>query len=306
VFVTPPSWSHASGGRHVWARARTRARGAALIALAVLAASGCTTSARVRQTAATAIPTSATPSASASAIPSPTATRLPGTTQPGSPPPVVTHGPRTGNEVALTFDADMTPSMLAKLANGRAHSYANLKVIDILERQSIPATFFLTGMWVQRYPEVTQRLAGNPRFELANHTYDHRAYTSNCYSLGEVPRAEMAAEVSRTFDIIEPYGGRQTRYFRFPGGCYNAAALASLSSLGITVIQWDVVSGDPMATAWQPIVRAVLNHVQPGSIVVLHITEDNAPMTDEALPYILDGLRQKHLRPVTLSELLRQ
>jgi peptidoglycan/xylan/chitin deacetylase (PgdA/CDA1 family) len=114
----------------------------------------------------------------------------------------------------------------------------------------------------------------------------------------------MTDDVARTFAVIEPFGGRQTRYFRFPGGCYDDAALRALAPLGVTVIQWDVVSGDPFATAWQPIVHAVLSQVRPGSIVVMHITEANAQFTDEALPPILDGLAARGLQPVTLSELL--
>ena len=218
--------------------------------------------------------------------------------------PVVNNGPRTANVVALTFDADMTTGMLAKLANGQAKSYANLKVLEILEQQQVAATFFLTGMWVERYPDVTRRLAANPAFELANHTWSHRAYTANCYTLPTLPAGEMAAEITRTFDVIRPYGGHQTHYFRFPGLCYNAAALAAIASTHVTVIQGDVVSSDPNATSAAPIVRNVLTKVQPGSIVVMHITEDNARMTDEALPDILAGLRQKGLRPVRLSELL--
>jgi peptidoglycan-N-acetylglucosamine deacetylase len=72
----------------------------------------------------------------------------------------------------------------------------------------------------------------------------------------------------------------------------------------VTVIQWDVVSGDPFATAAAPIVHAVLSQVKPGSIVVMHVTEGNAQFTDEALPPILDGLRAKGLEPVTVSQLL--
>lgn len=237
----------------------------------------------------------------------PEATRSPGTTPDGtvSPTPaVVSHGARTGSMVALTFDADMTVEMLAKLADGQASSYANLKVIELLEQQAIPATFFLTGLWVQHYPQVTQRLADNPLFELANHTWSHRAFTPDCYHLAQVPPAEMASELRRTFDIIKPYGGNQTRYFRFPGLCYDTAALVAIAPVGVTVVQADVISGDPQATAWEPIVNAVLSKVAPGSIVVLHVTEDNARMTDEALPPILDGLRAKGLRPVRLSQLL--
>ena len=219
-------------------------------------------------------------------------------------PPVVNNGERTGNRVALTFDADMTTAMVAKLANGQAHSYANLKVLEILEQQGIPATFFLTGMWVEQYPDVARRLAANPAFELANHTYSHRAYTPNCYTLPQLPAAEMAVEITHTFELIRPYGGRQTNYFRFPGLCNSAAALVAIAPTHVTVIQGDVVSADPNATAAQPIVRNVLTKVQPGSIVVMHITEDNARWTDEALPDILNGLRERGLRPVCLSELL--
>ncbi|MEH1125103.1 polysaccharide deacetylase family protein [Micromonospora sp. CPCC 206061] len=228
----------------------------------------------------------------------------PGATRAGTRPPVVDHGPRTANRVALTFDADMTDAMLYSLRTGRAKSYANLRIIDLLEKHEIPATFFLTGKWVERYPEVTRRLAANPRFELANHTYGHQAFTADCYGLPRVPRKEMTADVARTFDIIAPYGGRQTRYFRFPGLCHDGAALAALAPLGVTVVDGDVVSGDPFAKRYQPIVRAVLSTVRPGSVVILHVTEENAAMTDEALPHILAGLRERGLTPARLSDVL--
>lgn len=256
--------------------------------------------------------TTAAPSPTATAGPLPAATGLesppaagvPGATPVGARPPVVDHGPRTGNRVALTFDADMTDGMLQNLRTGRVKSYANLRIVDLLEREQIPATFFLTGKWVQRYPEVTRRLAGNPRFELANHTYGHEAFTGDCYDLPRVRATGMTDNVARTFRAIEPYGGRQTRYFRFPGLCHDAAALDALAPLGLTVVDGDVVSGDPFATAWEPLVRAVLDNVRPGSVVIMHVTEANARMTDEALPHILAGLRERGLVPATLSEVL--
>ncbi|MFV2018046.1 polysaccharide deacetylase family protein [Micromonospora sp. LOL_023] len=242
-----------------------------------------------------------------SARPAPTATGpadRPGATRPGTRPPVVDHGPRGGNLVALTFDADMTEAMRYSLRSGDVRSYANLAIVEMLEREQVPATFFLTGMWVEEHPDLTRRLAGNPRFELANHTYGHAAFTSDCYGLPQLPANAMAADVAKTFDVIEPYGGRQTRYFRFPGLCHDGTALAALAPIGLTVVDGDVISGDPFATAWQPIVEAVLSQVRAGSVVVLHVTEANAAMTDEALPYILAGLRERGLTPATLSEVL--
>ncbi len=274
---------------------------AVAIALALVVA-GCTKPATAQPPAEPAPAEPASPSASASA--EPTTKELPGATRAGLRPPVVTNGPRTANKVALTFDADMTDAMLYNLASGRVKSYANIKVLDILESRQVPATFFLTGEWAERYPDVAHRIATDPRFEIGNHTYKHQAYTANCYQLPRIPPNLRTEDVAHTFRLIEPLGGRQTRYFRFPGGCYDEAALRALGPLGVMVIQWDVVSGDPFATAAAPIVHAVLSQVKPGSIVVMHITEGNAQFTDEALPPILDGIRAKGLQPVTVSELL--
>ncbi|PZG13678.1 polysaccharide deacetylase [Micromonospora craterilacus] len=244
------------------------------------------------------------PEPSPTGIRTPEADVLPGATRPGTRPPVLDHGPRSGNKVALTFDADMTDAMRYQLRSGSVRSYANLKIIDLLERDEVPATFFLTGKWVEQYPQVTRRLAANPRFELANHTYGHLAFTPDCYGLPRIARREMTADVARTFDVVGAYGGRQTRYFRFPGLCHDRTALTELAPLGLTVVDGDVVSGDPFATSWRPIVRAVLDNVRPGSVVVLHVTEANAPMTDEALPHILAGLADRGLEPALLSEVL--
>ena len=70
---------------------------------------------------------------------------IPGATPSGVRAPVVDHGPRAGDRVALTFDADMTDGMLQNLRAGRVKSYANLRILDLLEREQVPATFFLTA-----------------------------------------------------------------------------------------------------------------------------------------------------------------
>jgi peptidoglycan/xylan/chitin deacetylase (PgdA/CDA1 family) len=272
------------------------------VVLVSLMLSGCAAApAPVRRIARSSMTTAAPPKRKPTRTPAPT--NPPGFTLLDTP-PVVNNGPRTGNSVALTFDADMTPGMAARLESTPGVSYANREVLSILERGNVAATFFITGMWAEQYPDVMRRIASDPDFEIGNHTWTHGAYTPNCYTLVQIPQAKMASEITRTFDIIRPYGGHQTNYFRFPGLCYDAAALVAIAPTHVTVIQGDVVSGDPGATSAAPIVRAVLSKVKPGSIVVLHITEDNAPFTDEALPQILDGLTKKGLVPVRLSTLL--
>ena len=73
----------------------------------------------------------------------------------------------------------------------------------------------------------------------------------------------------------------------------------------MTVVQYDVASGDAFGTSVKAIVANVLEHTQNGSIVVMHLTGGNtAPLTAEALPGVVNGLRGRGFRLVKLSELL--
>src|SRR5205807_8175113 len=96
-----------------------------------------------------------------------------------------------------------------------------------------------------------------------------------------------------------------TPYFRFPGGCYDQAALEAIAPAGVVVIQYDVVSGDAFGRSVTAIVHRVLTSVGNGSIVVMHLTGGNtAPLTDSALPGVVEGLRARGFTLVKLSELL--
>ncbi len=245
-------------------------------------------------------PVAAERSPKAKPSPSEAAVSVAGATTVGHNPPVVSHGSRERQVVALTFDADMTEVML----KNTSASFVNVKILDMLQERQIPATFFITGLWAKRYPEHTRRIAAENRFEIANHTYKHSAYTPNCYSLPQLPRTELTSDAAKTFEVLSEFGGNQTRYFRFPGLCHDTAALTALAPLGVTVVDGDVISGDPFATASRPIVDAVLSQVKAGSIIILHVTEANAQYTDEALGPILEGLAKKGLTPVKLSDLL--
>jgi peptidoglycan/xylan/chitin deacetylase (PgdA/CDA1 family) len=218
-------------------------------------------------------------------------------------PLVISHGPG-GHRIALTFDSNMTDAMLRRLDTHRVASYANTAVVDELQARHVPATFFLSGLWVQRYPELTRRIAADPLFELASHSYAHRGFTASCYRLDPLPVARMAADVQRSFAVLAPFGGRQTRYFRFPGGCYDRAALRAIAGTHATVIQYDDVGGDPFNDDPAGISSAVLRQAHDGAIVVLHITQDNAPRTADALPTVIDTLQARGYRLVTLSDLL--
>jgi peptidoglycan-N-acetylglucosamine deacetylase len=217
---------------------------------------------------------------------------------------VISRVDTTKKQIAITFDSNMTDDMLAKLDKGTVETYANTEVVDILEREQVPATFFLAAKWVQRYPELTKRLVSSPLWEVGSHSYQHKGFTPKCYTLSVLPPSQMAEDVTKSFDTLRPFGGNQVPYFRFPGLCVDDAAMAAIAPTNVTVIHGDVASGDAFGTNAQAITDQVLRLAKSGSIVVMHITKANAPKTQDALPGIIKGLRNKGYELVKVSQLL--
>ncbi|WP_093899292.1 polysaccharide deacetylase family protein [Streptomyces sp. Ncost-T10-10d] len=251
------------------------------------------------------------PSQTASAPPlvsaPPAATEQPPTMTPGPGglTPVFTRGAETaGKVVALTFDADMTADEGPRAAAGE--HFDNPALIALLRRLKVPATVFMTGRWADEYPTQARSIGADPLFEIANHSYSHYAFKSPCYGLPTVAKGEMRGDVERAFAAFRKAGVRNVvPYFRFPGGCYDDAALRALAPEKVTAVQWDVVSGDAFATDADAVAQQVLNGVKPGSVVVMHCTRSAAPVTDEAVRQVVPELRRRGYRFVKVSDLMR-
>ncbi|CAL9417094.1 polysaccharide deacetylase family protein [Streptomyces sp. enrichment culture] len=223
---------------------------------------------------------------------------------PGGLTPVFEHGPRTrGKTVAFTFDADMTADQGPRAAAGER--FDNPGLIRALRELKVPATVFMTGSWAEQYPAEARDLGRDPRFEVANHSWSHYAFTADCYGLPTVDAGRMRADVERAYASLRAAGvPHPMPYFRFPGGCYDQRALRALSGLGVTAVQWDVVSGDAFATDADAVARQVLDGVRPGSVVVLHCTRSAAPTTEQVVRTVVPELRGRGYRFVKVSELI--
>ncbi|MEU4105950.1 polysaccharide deacetylase family protein [Streptomyces tanashiensis] len=251
---------------------------------------------------------SASPRASAAApgpkparVPAAPPTMAPG---PGGLTPVYTRRAKgTEKVVALTFDADMTADQGPRAARGE--HFDNPELIATLRRLKVDATVFMTGRWAEEYPDQARSIGGDPRFEIANHSYSHYAFASPCYGLPTVAGPDMASDVQRAFDAFRDAGAvNVVPYFRFPGGCYDDAALRALAPAGVTAVQWDVVSGDAFAKDADAVAEQVLDGVKPGSLVVMHCTRSAAPVTERAIRRIVPELRARGYRFVKVSELM--
>ncbi len=218
--------------------------------------------------------------------------------------PVFKNGPRVGGKtVALTFDADMTADEGPRAAKGE--HFDNPQLISTLRTLKVPATVFMTGRWADEYPAEARAIGRDPQFEIANHSYSHYAFTGDCYGLPTVAPDRMKADVERAYTAFKKAGVPNAMpYFRFPGGCYDRQALKTLSAVGVTAVQWDVVSGDAFATDSDAVAQQVLEGVKPGSVVVMHCTRSAAPATERAVRMIVPELRKRGYRFVKVSQLI--
>lgn len=192
--------------------------------------------------------------------------------------PVYCAGPGS-NAVALTFDDGPGP-------------YTE-QLLDELRRVDARATFFLVGNRLRDWPGLAREDAG--RGAVGDHSWSHPRLT-------DLPRWDVWLELARTRLDVRSALGTAPRLFRAPYELHDAAVDGVARQLGMLQVFWSVVSGDdrPDATPAR-VVRNVTAGLRPGAIVLLH---DIHPWTVRALPRILQAIRARGLRAVSVPELL--
>lgn len=182
--------------------------------------------------------------------------------------------------VALTFDDGPWPHTTAQ-------------ILAILRQRRAPASFFVVGRQVQRYPELVRReLAAG--MAVGTHSYSHPQ------PFDRLPVARLREEITRGRATLEPLGVRPVG-FRPPGGAASATVVAAAERLGYRTVLWtlDPIDWRPGVTPEQ-IVGRVLAGARPGTIVLLHDGGGDRSATVAALPAIIDGLRRLGLTLTTL------
>ncbi len=184
--------------------------------------------------------------------------------------------------VALTFDdgpGPLTPRVLA-----------------ILQKYHVQATFFVIGFLAEDHPEMVQAEEG-AGMVVGNHSWDH----PNNIPFRNLPADRMLAEVAKTSQLLNSLGV-SSYLFRPPGGSYSDQVIADARQYDSRVVLWNV---DPKdwergRTAAQ-IVANVMGNVVPGSIIELHDGTVNSAQTIKALPAIIRGIRKRGLTFVALQ-----
>jgi peptidoglycan/xylan/chitin deacetylase (PgdA/CDA1 family) len=203
--------------------------------------------------------------------------------------PTVSNGPRALPRVALTFDDGPDPEVTPVL-------------LDILAKAGAHATFFTIGRKLVRHISVAER-AVREGHELGNHSWQHdrmQNFYGTRAQAEEIDRSvELIREVSRTDGLP---------LYRPPIGLKSPALARAAHVRGLQVIAWSLHSRDTLFRDAQRIAERVLKRVRAGDIILMHDGHDrdgyHRAATMGALPLILDGLAERGLQSVTVSELL--
>jgi peptidoglycan/xylan/chitin deacetylase (PgdA/CDA1 family) len=198
--------------------------------------------------------------------------------------------------IYLTFDMDMDEEMYRKALQAGQQWY-DPAVFTYLTENKIPATFFVSGLFAIAYPDLMKSLASSSEFSFQNHSYDEASFTLHCYRLRTLSTiAQKISRIRMTENIIKDSTGQTATYFRFPGICTNARQNALVNSLGYTISNGTVISGDPFNANTASIVNAVLAHAKNGATIIMHVGGPNAPKSLAALEQIVPRLEAEGYR----------
>ncbi|MCS7231355.1 MAG: polysaccharide deacetylase family protein [Elusimicrobiota bacterium] len=180
------------------------------------------------------------------------------------------------------------------------HPYYTQKIVEILNKYKVKATFFFVGKQVKRYPEIVRYILENSDSKIANHTYSHR-------NLTKLSPFEIQKELIFTHNLLleiaeDNYIEKIIPYFRPPGGNYDEKVLKEAEKLGFKITLWSIFVDDINCREKQQLLERIFNsNLQNKEIVLLHSGHST---TVEALPEIIEFFRSKGYEFVTVNEIL--
>jgi peptidoglycan-N-acetylmuramic acid deacetylase len=193
-------------------------------------------------------------------------------------------GDTTKKEIYLTFD------------NGYENGYT-AKVLDVLKKKKVPATFFVTGHYLKKESKLVKRMAKEGHI-VGNHSWHHPDLT-------EVSDVRLKKELELVREEYEKLTGKKgMNYLRPPRGVFSERTLAMSEKLGYTNVFWSLAFVDwqtDKQKGWQYSYDQVMKQIHPGSILLLHtVSKDNA----EALEKIITDLQADGYTFKSLDDLM--
>lgn len=190
-----------------------------------------------------------------------------------------------GKAVALTFDDGPHPTYTPE-------------ILDILEKHSAKATFFVIGQNAEKYPDIVKR-AFDEGHEIGNHTYSHP-------NMNRINSDKVIDEIQKTARTIEDITGKKPILFRSPGGYLDDGLISTAHKFDCTPVLWSwrQDTRDWAKPSVKQVVKTVLDNLRDGDIILFHDFNTKSSPTPAALEIILPELEKRGYSFVTVSELM--
>ncbi len=196
--------------------------------------------------------------------------------------PFVKEAGAQGKDVALTFDDGPGPY--------------TPQILDVLEREHVPATFFVIGQEIHDFSSSTEREIRDG-FTIGDHTENHPM-------LAHLSAHDQKEQLFEQAARIELLGGRRPRLFRPPYGSFNTTTFHVLHQMKMLMVLWSVDTGDYEQPGVETIVKRALEGAKPGAIILMHDAGGNREETVAALPQVIHALRARGFHLVAVPRLL--
>jgi peptidoglycan/xylan/chitin deacetylase (PgdA/CDA1 family) len=198
--------------------------------------------------------------------------------------------------IAFTFDA----------CGGKKGSGYDKELINYLRREKVAATLFVTGLWIDANFATFLQLSSDTLFEIENHGFRHKPCSINGemeYGIKGTSNASGAFdEMEANARKIEAITKHKPRFYRSATAYIDEASARMAGKLGITVVSFQVLSGDAVAfTPDSVIARTVLKSVKPGDIIIMHFNHPKW-FTYEAMLKIIPKLKEEGYHFVKLKD----
>ncbi|HOP64769.1 MAG TPA: polysaccharide deacetylase family protein [Spirochaetota bacterium] len=197
--------------------------------------------------------------------------------------------------IALTLDA----------CGGKKGNGYDLELINFLREQKIPATLFLSSVWIDANRELAAELARDPLFEIENHGYRHKPASVNgarIYGMrGTKSPGDLFDEIEVNAVKIGALTGHRPVFFR-PGTAYfDDVAVKIVYDLAHIPMNFSVMSGDAAGFSSRRIERRILSRARKGSVIIAHMNHPGKRLYP-AMKKSLLKLQSRGYRFVKLSE----
>ena len=200
-----------------------------------------------------------------------------------------------GNRELPIYSVDTADKKIALSFDAARGNEDTAEILSILAKHNVHVTFFMTGGWVESYPDDVKAIA-NAGHDLGNHSENHK-------EMSKLTNSEIESELMNVHNKVKELTGKEMCLFRPPYGDYDNDLIKTATSLNYYTIQWSVDSLDWKNYGVDSVIKTVCEHknLGNGAIILCH---NGAKYTAQALDTMLTKLKEAGYELVPISELI--